>query len=181
MFYELTKEFGKQICIALYGAFAWLAARKKPLPLLTLLLLHTGEYFQVGRKIAAEHGLSPAEGLVNCLAYGFFQLSVTAAFKFLHGLIRRFPGTCAVNIEQILQAGLLIAVGNGRLGISDGTFAFSADRVRIIHQENGCVRVLVRLRHLLCRILQRHDARADLPTGTRSVWYSRISAAISTG
>ena len=41
MFYELTKAFGKQICGALYAAFAWLAARKKPLPLITLVLLHT--------------------------------------------------------------------------------------------------------------------------------------------
>ena len=71
MFNQLTKQFGKPICAALYSVFAWLAARKKPLPLLSLLLLHTVEYFHVGRKIAAEHGLRPAEGLLNCLAYGF--------------------------------------------------------------------------------------------------------------
>ncbi len=71
MFYELTRAYGKQICAALYAVFAGLAARKKPLPLLTLLLLHTAEYFHIGRKIAEEHGLSSAEGLVNCLAYGF--------------------------------------------------------------------------------------------------------------
>jgi hypothetical protein len=71
MFYELTKAYGKQICGALYAAFAGLALRKKPLPLLTLLALHTAEYFHIGRRIAAEHGLRPAEGLLNCLAYGF--------------------------------------------------------------------------------------------------------------
>lgn len=71
MFYKLTKEFGKQICLALYGAFGWLALRKKPLPLLALLLLHSYEYFDVGRKVAKEHGLRPVEGLLNCLAYGF--------------------------------------------------------------------------------------------------------------
>ena len=71
MFYELTKAYGKQICIALYGAFAGLAAKKKPLPLITLLLLHTYEYFDVGRKVAEEHGLRPVEGLLKCLAYGF--------------------------------------------------------------------------------------------------------------
>lgn len=71
MFYELTKECGKQICAALYGVFAWLALRKKPLPLLALLLLHTVEYFHIGRRVAEEHGLRPVEGLLNCLAYGF--------------------------------------------------------------------------------------------------------------
>ena len=39
--------------------------------LLTLIALHTAEYFHIGRRIAAEHGMSPAEGLLNCLAYGF--------------------------------------------------------------------------------------------------------------
>lgn len=71
MFYELTKAYGKQICAGLYGVFAWLAARRRPLPLLILLALHTYEYFHIGRRIAAEHGLRAVEGLVNCLAYGF--------------------------------------------------------------------------------------------------------------
>ena len=71
MFYELTKAYGKQICGALYAAFAGLALRKKPLPLLTLLALHTAEYFHVGRQLAAQHGRRPAEGLLNCLPYGF--------------------------------------------------------------------------------------------------------------
>lgn len=71
MFYQLTKEYGKQICGLLYAAFGWLAARRRPLPLLLLLALHTAEYFHVGRQIAEEHGLPAAEGLAKCLAYGF--------------------------------------------------------------------------------------------------------------
>ena len=59
MFYEITKKFGKPICVALYAVFAALAAKKKPLPLLILLGLHTGEYFLKGRRIAQEQGLSP--------------------------------------------------------------------------------------------------------------------------
>ena len=38
---------------------------------IALIALHTAEYFHIGRRIAAEHGLRPAEGLLNCLAYGF--------------------------------------------------------------------------------------------------------------
>ena len=71
MFLELTKRFGKPVCAALYAAFAGLALKKKPLPLLLLLALHTFEYFTKGRRIAAEHGLSPAEGAAQCLAFGF--------------------------------------------------------------------------------------------------------------
>ena len=32
MFYRLSKQFGKPVCVALYGAFAYLAAKKKPEP-----------------------------------------------------------------------------------------------------------------------------------------------------
>ena len=71
MFLKFTKQFGKPICVALYAWFAALAVKKKPLPLLSLLLLHTVEYFHVGRKVAAENGLSVPEGLVQCLAFGF--------------------------------------------------------------------------------------------------------------
>ncbi len=71
MFLKITKQFGKPICVALYAWFAALAVKKKPLPLLSLLLLHTVEYFHVGRKVAAENGLSVPEGLVQCLAFGF--------------------------------------------------------------------------------------------------------------
>ena len=34
MFLKLTKQFGKPICVLLYGVFGWLAGKKKPLPLL---------------------------------------------------------------------------------------------------------------------------------------------------
>ena len=71
MFLKLTKQFGKPICVALYAWFAALAAKKKPLPLLILFLMHTVEYFHVGRKVAAENGLSATEGLAQCLAFGF--------------------------------------------------------------------------------------------------------------
>ena len=71
MFLTITKQFGKPICVALYAAFAWLAAKKKPLPLLILLALHTAEYFKDGRKVAAAHGVGTAEGFAKCLAFGF--------------------------------------------------------------------------------------------------------------
>lgn len=71
MFLKLTKQFGKPICVALYAAFAALAAKKKPLPLLLLLLMHLVETCTVGRKVAAEHGIGVLEGAVQCLAFGF--------------------------------------------------------------------------------------------------------------
>ena len=71
MFLKLTKQFGKPICVGLYTRFAALAAKKKPLPLLILFLLHAMEYATTGRKVAAENGLSVPEGLAQCLAFGF--------------------------------------------------------------------------------------------------------------
>ncbi|MBQ6464933.1 MAG: hypothetical protein IJJ43_01520 [Oscillospiraceae bacterium] len=71
MFLKLTKQLGKPICVALYAVFAALAAKKKPLPLLILLALHSFEYVTKGRRIAADHGLSAAEGAAQCLAFGF--------------------------------------------------------------------------------------------------------------
>lgn len=71
MFLKLTKQFGKPICVALYAAFAALAAKKKPLPLIILFALHSFEYLHIGRKVAAENGLSIPEGLAQCLAFGF--------------------------------------------------------------------------------------------------------------
>ncbi len=71
MFLKLTKQFGKPICVGLYTWFAALAAKKKPLPLLILLLLHAMEYATTGRKVATENGLSVPEGLAQCLAFGF--------------------------------------------------------------------------------------------------------------
>ena len=71
MFLKLTRMFGKPICVLLYGVFGLLAGRRKPLPLLILFGLHAGEYLLKGRRLAAEKGLHPLEGLAQCLAFGF--------------------------------------------------------------------------------------------------------------
>ena len=71
MFLILTKKFGKPICVALYAFFGALAAKKKPLPLLILFLMHATEYVLIGRKTAADQDLSVPEGLIQCLAFGF--------------------------------------------------------------------------------------------------------------
>ena len=71
MFLTLTRKFGKTICVALYAAFAALAAKKKPIPLLVLFFMQTTEYIFIGRKIAEEKGLSALEGLAQCLSFGF--------------------------------------------------------------------------------------------------------------
>ncbi|MCR5089346.1 MAG: hypothetical protein K6C08_07545 [Oscillospiraceae bacterium] len=71
MFLKLTKQFGKPICVLLYAAFAALAAKKKPLPLIVLFLMHASEYLFIGRKTAGEAGMKSAEGLAQCLAFGF--------------------------------------------------------------------------------------------------------------
>ena len=70
MFLKITKH-GKPICVGLYAWFSALAAKKKPLPLLILFLMHATEYATIGRKVAAENGLSVPEGLAQCLAFGF--------------------------------------------------------------------------------------------------------------
>ena len=71
MFLKITKQFGKPICVGLYTVFAALAMKKKPLPFLILFGLHTGEYALVGRKLAKDKGLTKAEGLAQCLCFGF--------------------------------------------------------------------------------------------------------------
>ena len=71
MFLELTKKLGKPVCVALYAAFAALAAKKKPVPLIVLFLMHASEYVVIGRRVAEENGLSVPEGLAQCLAFGF--------------------------------------------------------------------------------------------------------------
>ena len=71
MFDHYTKQFGKPICVLLYAAFAGLAAKKKPIPLLILVLLHSSEYLFVGRKVAESNGDGKLEGLAQCLAFGF--------------------------------------------------------------------------------------------------------------
>ena len=68
---KLTRQFGKPVCVLLYGAFAALAARKKPWPLLALAAAHAAEYFLIGRKVAAGNGIPRAEAAVQCLAFGF--------------------------------------------------------------------------------------------------------------
>ena len=71
MFLNVTKAIGKPVCVALYAAFAALAARKKPLPLCILLALHLMEYFTEGRKLARAEGISAPVALAQCLAFGF--------------------------------------------------------------------------------------------------------------
>ena len=71
MFLKTTKKFGKPVCVSLYAVFTALAMKKKPLPLLILLGLHAGEYALIGRKIAEDKGLTRAEGLAQCLSFGF--------------------------------------------------------------------------------------------------------------
>lgn len=71
MFFKLTKQFGKPICVALYAAFAALAARKKPLPLLILFGMHLAETLTVGRRVAKDKQVGTAAWIANCLAFGF--------------------------------------------------------------------------------------------------------------
>lgn len=71
MFLKLTKQLGKPICVVLYAWFAALAAKKKPIPLIVLFLMHATEYIVIGRKVAANAGLSKLEGVAQCLSFGF--------------------------------------------------------------------------------------------------------------
>ena len=71
MFLKLTKWFGKPICVVLYAAFAALAARKKPIPLIVLFAMHLSEARTSGRKVANAEGGGAAEWIANCLAFGF--------------------------------------------------------------------------------------------------------------
>ena len=71
MFLKLTKWFGKPICVVLYAAFAALAAKKKPIPLIVLFAMHLSETLTIGRKVAKEKGVGAAEWIANCLAFGF--------------------------------------------------------------------------------------------------------------
>ncbi len=71
MFFKITKQFGKPICVVLYAAFAALAVKRKPIPLIILFLMHAAEYFIVGRKVAKDSGISVPEGLAQCLTFGF--------------------------------------------------------------------------------------------------------------
>lgn len=71
MFLKLTKAVGKPVCVLLYAAFAWLAAKKKPLPLLILLGLHLMETLTVGRRVAKDRQIPVPEWVLNCLCFGF--------------------------------------------------------------------------------------------------------------
>ena len=71
MFLKVTKAIGKPVCVVLYVLFGLLAVKKKPLPLLILVGLHTMEYFTTARAIAAAHGVGRLEALWKCLAFGF--------------------------------------------------------------------------------------------------------------
>ncbi len=59
---KLIRAFGKPVCVLLYGVFAALAAKRKPIPLLVLFATHAAEYVLIGRKIAQDKGIAPAEG-----------------------------------------------------------------------------------------------------------------------
>ena len=68
---EFSRKYGKAVCVALYAAFAALAAKKKPIPLIALFLSHTVEYFVKARPIAREKEIPQTTAAANCLAFGF--------------------------------------------------------------------------------------------------------------
>ncbi len=71
MFLKITKCVGKPVCVALWAAFAALAVKKKPLPLILLFALHLAETLTVGRKVAEERSIGAPERIANCLCFGF--------------------------------------------------------------------------------------------------------------
>ena len=68
---NMTLAFGKPICVGLYTAFAFMAMKKKPLLRLAHLAMHTSDYLLIGKKVAAEHGISTPEAIAQCLSFGF--------------------------------------------------------------------------------------------------------------
>lgn len=70
-FMTLTRQYGKPICVALYAVTSALAVHKRPNAFLSLLGMHTAEYFLIGKKVAEAKGLTKGEGLAQCLAFGF--------------------------------------------------------------------------------------------------------------
>ena len=70
-FMTLTKQYGKPICVALYAVTSAMAVRGRPNAFLSLLGMHTTEYFLIGKKVAEAKGLTKGEGLAQCLAFGF--------------------------------------------------------------------------------------------------------------
>ena len=71
MFLRITKLVGKPVCAALWAVFAYLAAKKKPLPLIVLFALHLVETCTKGREVAKAKGVAPLEWIANCLLFGF--------------------------------------------------------------------------------------------------------------
>ena len=53
------------------AAARWFIGNQIPLPLLILFAMHLTEYLTIGRKVAAEKGLSVPTGLAQCLSFGF--------------------------------------------------------------------------------------------------------------
>jgi len=70
-FLAYTKDYGQFSCVLLYSAFSVLAAKKKPIPLIVLFVMHLGEYFLVGKKVAKENYVYQPVAVANCLAFGF--------------------------------------------------------------------------------------------------------------
>ena len=68
---DLTKKFGKPICVVLYSVFSYFAAKKKPTALLLLFTMHLCEYFTVAHKLAEEKEISQLSAFANCLSFGF--------------------------------------------------------------------------------------------------------------
>ena len=108
---RFTKQFGKPICVVLFGIFAGLAAKKKPLPLVILLLLHTAEFFLVGRKVAEDHAIF----------YDFLE-SLDGAVATPRGLWR-YLGETFRDFGQILRDGIAesneVMIRNARLEMAD--------------------------------------------------------------
>jgi hypothetical protein len=58
-------------CAGLYGLFGFLAVfKKKPLPLIALLLAHGAEYYFKGRQVAEEKGIDQMYAFKKCMLYG---------------------------------------------------------------------------------------------------------------
>lgn len=82
MFLKITEKTGKPICVALYALCVYLAAKKKYVPLIVLVLMHLTEYFIIGMKTGKENDISPVKAFFLCLAFGFtWWLPVRSAKK----------------------------------------------------------------------------------------------------
>ena len=86
----------------------------------------------------------------------------TSPTRLTLSLCRSLAGTCTVDIDQVVDTRLLVAVAHTGLRVSHGTFELADDRIRVVHQINTAVRVLIGLGHLLFRFLQAHNLRAHL-------------------